>query len=149
MEIDPILLSFLSTYILSLTVCFGGVLSREVYTANTTRTKIQKARVIVETVTAAVVALPVNKILQDKYGLSLEIQVAICFMIGFWSDSLLGLLSNKTLISGVIKHLLGNFGNIGKSISKAIETAQEEDKARKENYKLIKKNKDNISEKDK
>ena len=144
--------SFLSNYLLAFTVCFIGTFIREAHTANVTRTKIQIGRILAEAIAAAFVSNAINKYLCDKFQIVLEIRMTICFVAGFWSDSILDLLSNRTLIISFIRGLLGNFGSIGKAISEAIKTAEEDNKTRKENYKNMKngsKNENKESEKDK
>lgn len=143
------ILSFLSTYLLAFTVCFIGSFIRELTTANTTHTKIQIKRIVIEAIISTFFAAAINRILANKFNIPLEVQLAISFVCGFWSDSILDLLTNKTFIVALLRAIFDNFGAIGKTFSECIKNADEENRARKENYKSIKNNNKCINNKNK
>lgn len=134
MEITPnVIVNFISTYLLAGTVCFIGCFIREVYAANRSQTKINITRLIIQTIVSALFGCIIIRVLDIKdINIPIEFFMGIMFLLGFWADSFMNLLYNKTAIIKILQNILDNLGTAGKLFAKAWREAEKENDDRKE-----------------
>lgn len=134
MEITPnVIVNFISTYLLAGTVCFVGCFIREVYAANKSHTKINITKLFIQTIVSALFGCIIIRILRIKeIDIPIEFFTGIMFLLGFWADSFMDLLYNKTTIIKFLQNLLDHLGTAGKLFAEAWRAADKENDDRKE-----------------
>ena len=64
----------------------------------------------------------------------------MCFMFGFWSDSIMDLFNNKSVIKAILQNILERLGRFGKLVAEAWRESDKADSDRKEILKNMKEN---------
>lgn len=134
MEITPnVIVTFISTYLLAGTVCFIGCFIREVYAANKSRTRINITKLLIQTIVSALFGCIIIRILDIKnISIPIEFFMGIMFLLGFWADSFMEILYNKTTIIKFLQNIIEHFGTAGKLFAEAWRAADKENNDRKE-----------------
>jgi len=151
MEITiDVLLSFLSNYLLAATTCFIGCFVNEAYSAVKSKAKINIIRILLSSILGAFMACCIYRFLTSHQNKTIELEIfmAICFAIGFWSGKILDILTNKTIIIKALQVIISKFlGEPGKAFVEAWKEADKETKEKEEKKKKQKEDEESKEEK--
>lgn len=127
------LLSFATNFLLVIIVCFLGSLSREAYVAANTRTKMSLIQICVESISAAFISIAANEFLKWKeITITFEVYMVGAFLIGFFTNIVLELVTDRKIINGFFGNIIAKFGVAGKAFVDAWKDADDEKAKRKE-----------------
>lgn len=142
------LFTFLTNYLLAFAVSGIGCFVREAHNAIRSHTKINSIKIITETIFTGFVVTCLYKLLETYWKAPFfELHIFMCFMCGFWSDSIIEICGNKGFISSFLQNVLSRLGRFGKIVAEAWKESDKADADRKEKMKNLKDN--NIDDKNK
>ena len=149
MEISTdILFSFITNYLLAFVISGIGCFVREAHNAIKSHTKINSIKIVTETIFTGFITCTLYKLLERYWHTPIfEVYIFMCFMIGFWSDSIIDIFNNKSIITAILQNILERLGRFGKLVAQAWRESDKADSDRKEKMKNMKDNNSNINNK--
>lgn len=136
-----ILFTFLTNYLLAFVISGIGCFVREAHNAIRSHTKINSIKIITETIFTGFVSCTLYRLLKMYWHTPVfEVYIFMCFMFGFWSDSIMDLFNNKSVIKAILQNILERLGRFGKLVAEAWRESDKADSDRKEILKNMKEN---------
>lgn len=107
------IVTYLTNYLLAMSICFVGCISKETYKRSKSRSKFSITLVIIGTLLCTFISTLINRILSDfSVHFPFEAYMAMCYIIGFVSDVILSVLADKKIIQLIFIALIKTIGSV-------------------------------------